>query len=246
MLDVKVHCILDTLTQEPLHQTPLQQLPPPSSSPPLSRPQDPSPNTTTTAWPKEQENTISGGSRTNRPLNFGVGIRDPSKTSVEDDNPNNPTSVREEFRRKVHGTVDISCKTGIPVSTLPTPPSLQAPGYKATAAVQKPGPVSVSATALKTPGGGGGGQTLVTTKPSAVFAGTLNDVVDNGLVAGGGHVMSCDQDDDAVFSPSSTDDEHMKHIEKVCAQGEEVYMYRCMSCSVSSRISFGGGGGGGG
>jgi len=58
-------------------------------------------------------------------------------------------------------------------------------------------------------GSGGGGQTLLKTTPTSVCVGTLNNVVDNDIG---------DQDDDAVFSPSSTDDEHMKHIEKVCVR----------------------------
>lgn len=198
--------------QEQPQQARLQQHSPSTSPTPPSHPRDPSPSTTTTAWPKERENAAtSGGGRTNRPLNFGIGIRDPLTESAEEGSQNNPTAVREEFKRMVHETVDSSVKPG-PPSTLPNPPLSQAPGSKATAAVQKPAPVSVTAAALKVPGGGGGGQTLLKTTPTSVFVGTLNNVVNNDIHVG-------DQDDDAVFSPSSTDDEHMKHIEKVCAHG---------------------------
>ena len=202
--------------QEQPQQARMQQHSPPTSPTPPSHPRDPSPSTTTTTWLKERENAAtSGGGRTNRPLNFGIGIRDPLTESAEEGSQNNPTSVREEFKRMVHKTVDSSVKPGIPPSTLPNPPLSQAPGSKATAAVQKPAPVSVTAAALKMPGGvggGGGGQTLLKTTPTSVFVGTLNDVVNNDMG---------DQDDDAVFSPSSTDDEHMKHIEKVCVRGGE-------------------------
>ena len=54
----------------------------------------------------------------------------------------------------------------------------------------------------------------MTTLPNSSFMGTLTSVISTGVVAGEGHVMSHDQNDD-VFSPCSTDDEHMKHIEKV-------------------------------
>ena len=60
----------------------------------------------------------------------------------------------------------------------------------------------------------GGGDTLLTTLPNSSFMGTLTSAISPGVVAGGSHVMSHDQNDD-VFSPCSTDDEHMKHIEKV-------------------------------
>ena len=88
-------------------------------------------------------------------MNFGVGIRDPLTESAEEGSQNNPTAVREEFKRMVHETVDSGVKPWIPIppSTLPNPPLLQAPGSKATAAVQKPAPVSVMAAALKMPGG---------------------------------------------------------------------------------------------
>ena len=92
----------------------------------------------------------TGGGRTNRPLNFGVGIRDPLTESVEAGSQNNPTADREEFKRMVHETVDSGVKLGIPASTLPNPLLAQPPGSKATAAVQKPAPVSVTGKAVVT------------------------------------------------------------------------------------------------
>ena len=58
--------------------------------------------------------------------------------------------------------------------------------------------------------GAGGGDALLTTMSNSAFMGTLSSVMNTGV----GHVTSHDENDD-VFSPCSTDDEHMKHIEKV-------------------------------
>ena len=58
--------------------------------------------------------------------------------------------------------------------------------------------------------GAGGGDALLTTMSNSAFMGTLSGVMNTGV----GHMTSHDENDD-VFSPCSTDDEHMKHIEKV-------------------------------
>ena len=72
--------------------------------------------------------------------------------------------------------------------------------------------------------GVGGGDALLTTMSNSAFMGTLSSVMNTGV----GHVTSHDENDD-VFSPCSTDDEHMKHIEKVCLCWEQwedhVHMY---------------------
>ena len=114
------------------------------------------------------------------------------------------SNVRQEFKRMVLERIDVP-KAGSP-STLPgqVPPSAAVPNS----------PGGLPSIPLQNPGGG-----LLTTTPpsgssmllSASFNKT-NVVAANSHMTS--HMMSRNQDND-VFSPTSTDDEHMKHLEKV-------------------------------
>ena len=126
------------------------------------------------------------------------------------------SKVREEFKRKVRESIEDPLQDGggLPIPSQPPAPSAHV--VQKPSPVQKPLPASIAA---QTSGGG----LLTTTPPTQVGSGSMlsdsiNSVVNSSLLHSGGHVtshmMSLDQDD-SVFSPSSVNDDHMKHIEKV-------------------------------
>lgn len=131
--------------------------------------------------------------------------------------PSNPHIVREEFKRKVMETMDTAQLSSKPNNVQPassvsqTPSGSVSSGTNSTAQNRNIDTGALSPTGHK--------QTTLTDNLRAGSFGS--SVGESGSSSGSGrdHMMSGDLLEEAVMSPSSVDDEHMKQIEKVCGLG---------------------------